>query len=532
MCCSIVASLLVVAATGVLSPVAAAADPPARPSLVVYIAVDQLRPEYLDDYAAQFTGGFARLLRDGAFFPNGFQDHGVTETAPGHASMLSGRFPRSTGIIANDAGVNDPASPLVDATGDPASPTRFRGTVLLDWMQARDSATRSLSVSRKDRGAILPFGRVRAPVYWYAASIGGFTTSRWYADTLPTWVREFNARRIPHSYAGKWWELLLPESAYQEPDSVKMESGGHDYVFPHPFPADPDATARSFAEYPMMDELTAQFALRGVSVLGLGAVPTRTDLLAVSFSSTDAVGHRFGPDSREIHDQIVRLDRTLGAFIDSLYVLRDSTTIVLALSSDHGVAPFPDAEVKSRFRKGRAGRVDIAPVVREVYNGLARAGVDTSAYSWDAGILSLDRHALARARVNADSVARFFRRKVSRLKGVERVDLYRDLARRDTTRDVIARRWLHEIPPDFPAAVVVTLKPFWTWEWDGVYTANHGSPHDYDARVPILFLGGGVRPGRYNDTVRVVDIAPTLATLIGVEPAERLDGVVLNRIVR
>ena len=502
---------------------------PAKPRLVVHITVDQLRPDYLDLYAPQFTGGFARLLRGGAYFPNGYQDHGVTETAPGHASTMSGRFPRSTGIVANDAGVYDVQAPLIDAKGDPASPFRFRGTTLGDWLRFADPRTRLLSVSRKDRGAILPLGRAKGEAYWYATN-GMFTTSTYYSDTLPTWVQRFNARRLPQSYAGKQWDLLLPPSAYTEPDTVAIESGGTDYVFPHLFPRSPEQAAAAFATFPMMDEVTFQLALEGVTSKELGRDPTRTDFLAVSVSTTDAIGHRFGPDSREQHDQILRLDRYMGAFIDSLYKLRDSSTIVFTLTADHGVAPFPDAEVKSRFRKEPAGRTDLLPVVRALDQSLMRAGVDTAGFKEDAGVLYLDPVAFTRARVNRDSVARAYASAALRVDGVWRADLFANLAKRDTTKDAISRRWVHMFPPDLPVAVVVTLKPFWNWA--GARSASHGSPHDYDARVPVLFYGAGIRPGRHDDVVRVVDIAPTLATLLSVRPMERLDGRVLTRALR
>lgn len=503
---------------------------PSRPSLVVLITVDQLRPEYLDLYAEQFTGGFARLLRHGAVYSNAFQDHAITETAPGHASLLSGRFPRSTGIVANNAGVVDPEAHLIGgARGDGASPFRFRGSTLSDWLRYANPRSRSLSVSRKDRGAILPLGRAKGEAYWWASN-GTFTTSNYYADTLPLWVQQFNARRLPQAYAGKEWSLLLAPSAYAEPDSVAIESGGTDYIFPHPFPNDPALVGAAFGNYPMMDDVTLQMAMTGLAVRGLGADPNRTDLLAVSLSTTDAVGHRFGPDSRELHDQIVRLDRYLGAFLDSLYRLRDSSSIVIALTSDHGVAPSPAPSMKSRYRSVPGGVADILPAVRELYRGLQAAGVDSSAYLWDDGFLVLEPDGFRRAKVNRDSVARVFARLAASIEGVAHADLMSDLARRDTTKDDNARRWLHMFPPDLPVAVTVTLKPFW-YRYAGL-TATHGSPYDYDAHVPIIFLGPMIKPGRYGEFARVVDIGPTLAAILGVRPLERLDGHVLRSAMR
>jgi predicted AlkP superfamily pyrophosphatase or phosphodiesterase len=143
-----------------------------RPRLVVFVTVDQLRPDYLDRWARQLTGGLGRLSQRGAFFPNAYQDHAITETAPGHASTLSGRFPRSTGIVRNAAGVEDPQAPLVTSRDPGASPYRFRGSTLIDWMRSRDPRSRALSISRKDRGAILPLGRAKQSAFWYATSAG------------------------------------------------------------------------------------------------------------------------------------------------------------------------------------------------------------------------------------------------------------------------------------------------------------------------------------------------------------------------
>src|SRR6266540_4509311 len=186
---------------------------PSRPKLVVVITVDQLRPDYLDRWKSQLTGGLFQLVNEGAVFADGYQDHAVTETAPGHSTILSGLWPAHTGIINNLQGVQDSAATLLGGVNGPgASPRRFRGTTLFDWLKAVDPTVRALSVSRKDRGAILPIGRAKEQVYWYQSGL--FTTSRYYADSLPRWVQAFNARRLPFKAANTTWSLLLPDSAY------------------------------------------------------------------------------------------------------------------------------------------------------------------------------------------------------------------------------------------------------------------------------------------------------------------------------
>src|SRR5215218_764931 len=194
--------LLLAVVLAAFGAVPAAAQAPApTPKLLVFITVDQLRPDYFTRWPGQLTGGLGRLWNGGAVFTNAHQDHAVTETAPGHASVMSGRFPRGTGIVSNDQGVLDPQTRLLGTDGVGASPFRFRGSVLFDWMRVKDPRTRAISVSRKDRGAILPMGRAHQTVLWYGFN-GTFTTSSYYADTLPSWVRRFNARRLPQAQAG------------------------------------------------------------------------------------------------------------------------------------------------------------------------------------------------------------------------------------------------------------------------------------------------------------------------------------------
>ena len=526
-----VAASLAACSSGAQPPARPAPAPaPERPRLLVFFTIDQLHPDYLDRFAGQFTGGLARLTKGGAWFTNAFQDHAITETAPGHASTMSGRFPRSTGIVGNLAGVLDPEFPLVGGTrGDPASPFRFRGTVLGDWLRYHNPRSRLVSVSRKDRGAILPLGRARGEAYWYASN-GTFTTSRYYGDTLPSWVQRFNARRLPQQYAKRTWTLLLDAASYPEPDTVDVESGGQDNIFPHPFPADTATTTAVLANYPMMDEVTLQLALEALNARELGAARGRTDILAVSLSTTDAVGHKYGPDSREIHDQLLRLDRSLGAFLDSLYKVRDSSQVVLALTADHAVAPYPTGLARSRYRDVQGGYADLRQAVGTLAASLAAAGVDSTGYRWEWETLYLEPEAFARAHVNRDSVARDFAARAAKVEGVLRAEAWVDLVKKDVRNDDIGRRWQHMFPPDVPVGVVITLKPFWYWA--GVTFATHGSPHAYDAHVPVLFAGAGVRPGKHAEMARVVDMAPTLAELLGVQPMEALDGVVLRRAIR
>jgi predicted AlkP superfamily pyrophosphatase or phosphodiesterase len=530
---SLALAAMVVAATvacATAQQTAGARQPSAKPALVVFITIDQMRADYFDRFGGQFTGGLKRLREGGAFFKNGFHDHGITETAPGHASTMSGRFPVHTGIVMNSQGVNGvPNAQVIGGrSSESASPARFKGTVLTDWMRGANSATKWLSVSRKDRGAILPLGKNTGNVFWYN-NAGEFTSSKYYMDTLPSWVQAFNAQKIPQSFAGKMWTLLKDPSAYPEPDSVGVEanSAGLDNTFPHPFSSDPARTAAAFANYPMMDELTIKFALAGVRTMQLGADPNRTDMLAVSLSTTDAVGHRWGPDSRELHDQILRLDQYLGAFLDSLEAMRGAGRLLVALTADHGVSPFPTLR-STIYPNAEAKRVSLDLPWRSFLQRLTEIGLDTAAVALDDGVLFLQRADALGPRGDAllADLAKDFRR----IQGIARVDLMKDLARADTTKDVVARRWLHMFAPNSNVRLIASLAPYSYWL--PVTYATHGSPNDPDDNVPVLFWGAGVAPGQHADMVRVVDMAPTLAAILGVKPTETLDGRVLTKVVR
>ena len=508
-------------------PLISTASP--APKLIVFITVDQLRGDMLSRYRSDLRYGYARLMR-GAWFTNAFQDHAITETAPGHASAMSGRFPRSTGITSNLTGVIDPNYRLL--TGLPletgASPERFQGTTLFDWLYAKDRRSRALSVSKKDRGAILPIGRAKQEVYWFSAN-GSFTTSNYYRDTLPTWVEQFNARRITQRYAGAEWRLSRDPATYAEPDSVPFEKNGTDFVFPHRFPDDSIGASGYVAATPTMDSVTALFALEGLRRLGLGEGP-QTDVLAVSFSATDYVGHAYGPDSREAHENEIRLDETLGWFLDSLYKLRDSSTIAIALTGDHGVSPIPElARARGQATGDQGMRVTLRPQVAAIRAGLRGAGVDTMAFFYDVETVALDRAALGRARLNADSLLDAFAAAVRQVRGVARVDRIRNLRRADLLADNIARRWVHQIPENSAVELVMTLTKYSFW--NGL-PATHGSPYDQDASVPIIFYGPWAKPGRYTEFARVVDMGPTLAAMASVGPLEKLDGVVLMKALK
>lgn len=510
---SLLAALLIL-------PAAAHAQEGRRPiRLVLSLAVDQLRPIYLERWRDQYTGGLARLLREGVFFPHAEQDHAITETAPGHSTMLSGRSPASTGILSNDLGVPDPGAPLIGSTATGASPRRFIGTTLADWMRAEDSATRVLSISRKDRGAILPIGRQVAPIFWY--SRGRFTTSKYYGAALPDWLIAWNDRDPIGALAGSSWELGRDPSSYPEPDDRPFEAGGNNRTFPHRLPEDWTMASGEIEHHSVMDSLTLDVALAGVAALGLGQ-RSGTDLLAISLSTTDNVGHRWGSGSREIHDHLLNLDRWLGWFLDSLARSVPLDQVVISLTSDHGVVEFPEA--------GKGGRTTLSGQVRALNRlGTSRWGINLEA-SAVGGLMLAETGALRARGVNVDSLAEAVAIEVRALPGVRRVFTPRTL-RGAPAGEVEAGRWRRQIGPDVEWLVAVALLPDWTWT-TGKNSTGHGSTNPDDVQVPLLFRVPGVAPATVPRRVRTIDIGPTLARVIDVRPTEPVEGVILPEALR
>ncbi|MDX2193629.1 MAG: alkaline phosphatase family protein [Gemmatimonadales bacterium] len=502
------------------APGAGPVPPPVDVRLVVVITVDQLRGDYLARWAPLYTGALRRFNTKGAVFPNARQDHAMTETAPGHATILSGRPPASTGIVSNVKGVPDAEAPLVEGPdGVPgASPRRFNGSTLADWLLAKDPQTRILSVSKKDRGAILPIGRQKTNVYWWAR--GMFTTSTWYRDSLPPWVRQWNGRWTAgaEQLAGGAWTPLLARDKYAAPDTVPYPVGRRDVAFPHAYPGD-GLNLSAFAEaFPLMDSLTLDFALAGVRELKLGK-RAKPDLLAVSLSTTDAIGHAFGPDSRELQDMVLRVDLWLGRFLDQLEGIVGKDKLVVVLTGDHGVQSFPEVP-RAAGRSG--GRAWPTSVLAEAQQALTTRLGRPVALDFENGLLMTDVAALKTAGIDTDSLAAALAAGIAADSAVSLVFTPKTLAAAPAS-DEQARLWRRTIPPAQGWLVAANAKLGWIWASRPGGT-THGTTNVPDMNVPVAFLGKWITPAVHQRIVTTEDIAPTLATLLAADPSEELAG--------
>jgi arylsulfatase A-like enzyme len=228
-----------------------------------------------------------------------------------------------------------------------------------------------------------------------------------------------------------------------------------------------------------------------------------------------------------MHDNILRLDRNLGVFLDSLFKLRDSSHVAIALTGDHGIGTIP--ELTPTSVQPRPVRVDAAALAARLARLVAAARIDTNLVVLDRQIVLVDANTLKNRRRSVDSVLTAFTLQIKTLPGISRVDRFQDLVRGDTINDPITRRWVHQFPLQSNVELVITLTPFSIFSG---LVATHGSPYDYDTHVPLIFWGTWFKSGKYPEFVRTVDLAPTLAEIAGVKSGERIDGVVLRRALK
>ncbi len=498
------AAILAVAA---LAPQVAGDEPP-RPRLVVVISVDQLRPDTWTRYRAEYTGGLKRLLERGRIYA-GDLDYASTQTGPGHATTMTGCRPNRTGIVQNGwvarnplravYCVEDPASTVFGAPHKGRGPRLLRRRTLGDWMKAANPRAKVLSVSAKDRAAILMGGRYPDGAYWLEKSYGGFTTSAYYCPGgVPAWLKAFND--------DGWLDRLPPTWTYPQARGVRRDDDPREATkyqnrSPHPLKAKRRSlTCDRLYRTPYADEWTLRLAAQLVHRHDLGGDDV-CDLLCISLSATDTVGHLYGPFSQEIHDTMRRLDRKLGAFFARLD--RRGAPYVVALTADHGVLPIPDRTV-----------IDEKALIRNAQSHLGAGDkfVVSGSQIWfteKAG--ATDRKKLREFLLAQDGIARV----------ITRADL---LGR---ASDAVLRLAQASYAPDRGGDLIVIPKKGVLITRYGSTGTSHGSPWAYDRNIPLVFWGAGFKPGAAGPA-NAVDLAPTLARHLGVPAPADLDGKVLR----
>ena len=491
-----------------------------QPKLVLLVAIDQFRYDYLVRFRDQYTGGLNQILTQGAVFENANLEHYPTVTAIGHATMLSGATPALSGIMGNDwydreehkrvLSISDDSVKLLGGIGPGASPHRLLVSTIGDELKMAHAGegTHVIGLSLKDRSAILPAGHMADAAYWYDTKTGNFVSSTYYYPDLPEWVKSFNANRPSDKFAGAEWVFS------------GAPSGGKRLP---PMPG-PELYAGIF-DSPFGNDLLEKFAERAIAAENLGQ-HNATDLLCLSFSSNDAVGHAFGPNSPEVRDISIRTDRVLGELFAYLDQRIGMQNILVVLTSDHGVAPLPEDLARWKMPGGRLSSGDLFGPMKLALEAKFGKGdwiLDTAGTS---PYLNLDL--IRQKGLNEVEVRRITATAAAAVPHVMRVYTRDQLQRGAVPNDAISNRVIRSFNATRSGDLEILLEPYWIRSAEGT---THGTPYSYDTHIPLIFMGPGIKPGHYPENVALNDVAPTLATILGIETPSGSVGRLLNEII-
>jgi predicted AlkP superfamily pyrophosphatase or phosphodiesterase len=492
-----------------------------RPKLVVVVAVDQMRADYIERYGHQWTSGLKRLIERGAWFRRAAYTYWNTVTCAGHSTIGTGAEPATHGMVQNAwwdssqgrnvACTEDPKVRNVGGRVNPRSgesPWAMMVPTLADEMRVQLPApTRVVSLSLKARSAIGLAGHRADAVVWFD---GGWQTSDSYANELPGFVTKFAQARPADEERRKPWTRAMPESAYLFDDNGAGERPGanESVTFPHA------------VNSPAGDEALTELARAAVETYGLGR-NAGTDFLGISYSVLDDVGHRFGPRSHEVQDVLVRLDAQLGVLLAFLDKAVGAENYVLALSSDHGVAPIPEQMQAAGMEAGRIASRDVIVRVEQALAPHLGPGPHVARYNYTE--LYFRPGIYAKLQEMPDAM-RAVQEAILSVPGMWRVYRSEELPALRGSADRVAHAAAMSYYPGRSGELIVLARPYW---FAAEAAATHGSGHGYDQRVPVIFYGAGIQPGEYMSAAGPQDIAPTLAHLISVTLA-RADGRVLT----
>jgi hypothetical protein len=512
----------------------------ARPKLVVVIVIDQFRADYIERYRDQFgDGGFRLFLDRGAYFTDCNYDYANTRTAPGHATLLTGSYTSGHGILANEwwdpqkkkrvSSVEDDSTSLVGVDrgaapgrselgrGAPgASPHNLMSDTLGDELKlATGGKARVFAISLKDRAAVLPAGFSGDGAYWIDPKSGNWITSTYYRPDLPEWVRNFNGAHAGEGRAEKYWSREWKDKDGNTLGSTAPRNAK-------------DGSPVGFYEVvgstPFANDYQFEFAKELVLYEKLGAGPV-TDLLVISLSANDILGHQLGPDSPQMHNMALELDRQLAEFFDFLRHQIGMAGVWMALSADHGVAPLPEFAKSLRLP---AANLD-AKALREQINSLLAKKFARKAdfvLDLDYPVAWLDKDAFAgTAGAKDESAAEGEVGDAMKQMGFSGYFTKSQLARGDIPPTDMGRRYAHSYSPEGGYYVIGIPVPFQVGITKGT---DHATPFSYDTHVPLGFYGLAFQPGIYRTHAEPVDLAVTLASLLGINAPAQATGRVLT----
>ncbi|MDZ4716373.1 MAG: alkaline phosphatase PafA [Cytophagales bacterium] len=509
------------------------------PKLVVGIVVDQMRQEYVYRYEKKLgPGGFKRLMGDGFVLKNAHYSYVPTYTGPGHASIYTGATPSTHGIIGNDwydrttkAVVNCVSDPDQKAVGTESSkgavsPMRMLSTTITDELElATQKRSVVIGLSLKDRGAVLPAGHLADGAYWFDGASGKFISSTFYKPGLPTWLEKFNALKRPDYYLNQEWKTLLPMEQYEEsgpddsPYETRLKGKDEKPVFPYKlqelrklYPGFELITSTPFGS-----DLITEAAMAAIDGEELGK-DNVTDFLAISYSSPDIIGHGMGPNSVEVEDTYLRLDKNIESLLLDLDKKIGVGQYVVFLTSDHGVADAPmylkDNKIPAGIfssSKAEAGLTEFLKphfgdkkIVERMIND--QIFLNQEAFTGDlksAGVdLLVATELISQYMLSLNGVANVFAAGTMRSADFGEGGMKGNLV----------RGYNHKRSGD----ILYVLEPHWIG-WAGITGTTHGSGYTYDTHVPVIFYGWGINKGSSVQYYRVTDIAPTLSVLLKIK---------------
>ena len=507
-------------------------QPNERPKLVVGIVVDQMRQEYLHRFYPHFVeGGFKRFLEEGFEAKNGHYDYIPTYTGPGHASVYTGTSPMVHGVIGNsfyskvlDRFVYCAEDTTVTNVGGTArngqiSPRNLLSSTLPDELKLfSNHRAKVVGISIKDRGAALPAGVLADGAYWYDSETGEMMSSTWYFDKMPDWVVDFNNRKLVDGYLSQTWNTLLPiesyvESAADDRPYERKIGGGETPTFPYDLSKMKEAGGYGiFPNTPFGNSLVIEMAKSAIEAENLGNGEF-TDLLAISFSSTDYIGHAFGAYSKEVQDTYVRLDRELAEFFAYLDQKVGAGNYLVFLTADHGVANVPQHMVDLKMPGGYYNTRGIRSILNDAMN--AKYGNEKWLLNVSNEQVFLNTNLMNEKGLNASEIESFVAARLMELPAVTgaftKTDLSKSLQYAGQA-ELIWKGFNQRRSGD----VAFVFEPNYIEGGYGSVGTTHGAGWNYDTHVPILFYGWGIEQGSTVDRLSITDIAPTISTLLNI----------------
>jgi len=505
-------------------------------NLVVLITVDQLRGDMPHRFKERFgPNGFMYLMERGVYYADSHYKHSTTFTAVGHATLVTGGYAALHGIPGNDWYDRETGKHVFSVEDDrytligekpiehgATSPRNLTSSTIGDELVlASGHRSKVFSVSLKDRGAIIPGGHL-GKAFWYSFSTGKFVTSTYYYDEYPAWVAAWNRAKYVDRYRGQLWTLMRDKVSYVYGNRDDRSSEKSYYnlgrTFPHTLDSDEDeGYYRSLAFTPYGDELTLAFAKALIEHEKLGQGDA-IDMLAISFSATDLIGHAFGPLSLEYEDNLLRLDVTLSnlfTYIDEVVGL-DKTLIVL--SADHGVDEIPEEKKDMGFQAGRHYPNKLIESANAALQKRFNSRENFVVAFWNPSFY-LNQEAIRRTGLDPAIIERALVEEILRVPGIAVAVSRTDLLAGNVTASLIMQSVQRAFHPRRSGDVIIVQDQFWyLYSQADAYSAMHGSPYSYDTYVPIVFAGPGIKPQMVYRPVAPASIAPSLALYLGIKP--------------